>query len=320
LRRVEFGKSRVVVTGATGFLGTHVVEQLQAANATVIAVADRSRLSRWPYSAAKSTETIWFDRPAELVAAVRSARPDSVLHLHAMVTTDRSAAAVRSTTEINLLPSLDLMMACAEMKIRRLILMGSGEEFGPDSGPFDDDTVADPASPYGASKAAITSYARMFSRAFDLPVVVLRPSVVYGPLQAPRMLIPQVMHALAEGRAVAVTEGRQTRDFIHVEDVAHGILCALEAEGVNGKSFNLASGEIVTVKDCLARIERISGRGDLIRYGALPYKAGEIFAYEPIAERSFSALDWRPSISLDEGLARTWESVQRASQKALQKN
>ena len=237
------------MTGATGFVGTHVVEQLQAANATVIAVADRSRLSRWPYSAAKSTEMIWFDRPAEMVAAVCDiARPDYVLHLHAMVTTDRSAAAVRSTTEINLLPSLDLMMACAEMKIRRLILMGSGEEFGPGSGPFDDDTVADPASPYGASKAGITSYARMFSRAFDLPVVVLRPSVVYGPLQAPRMLIPQVMHALVEGREVAVTEGRQTRDFIHVEDVAHGILCALEAEGVNGKSFNLASGEIVTAR------------------------------------------------------------------------
>jgi UDP-glucose 4-epimerase len=308
------------VTGATGFLGTHVVEQLQASNATVVAVADKSRLPRRPYSAAKSIETIWFDRPAEMVAAVRSARPDFVVHLYAAVTTDRSAAAVRSTTEINLLPSLDLMMACAEMKIGRLILMGSGEEFGPNSGQFDDDTIADPASPYGASKAATTSYARMFSRAFDLPVVVLRPSVVYGPLQSPRMLIPQVMHALAEGREVAVTEGRQTRDFIHVEDVAHGILCALEADGkINGRSFNLASGEIVTVKDCLARIERISGRRDLIRYGALSYKQGEIFAYEPIAERSFSALNWRPSISLDEGLASTWESVQSASQKSFLK-
>lgn len=307
------------MTGATGFLGTHVVEQLQASNATVVAVADRSRPSRRPYSVAKSTETIWFDRPAEMVAAVRSARPDSVVHLHAAVTTDRSAAAVRTTTEINLLPSLDLMMACAEMKIRRLILMGSGEEFGPNSGPFDDDTIADPASPYGASKAATTSYARMFSRAFDLPVVVLRPSVIYGPLQAPRMLIPQVMNALVEGREIAVTEGRQTRDFIHVEDVAHGVLCALEADGVNGRSFNLASGEIVTVKNCLARIERISGRNGLIRYGALPYRTGEIFAYEPITERSFSALDWRPSISLDEGLARTWESVQSVSQKALLK-
>ena len=205
------------------------------------------------------------------------------------------------------------MIASGEMGVRRLILMGSGEEFGPVTGPFDEYTIADPPSPYGASKAAVTGYAKMFPNAFKLPVVVLRPSVVYGPCQAPRMLIPQVMHALHEGREIAVTEGRQTRDFIYVGDVALGILSALTANGIDGRSYNLASGEVVTVKDCLSRIEVISGRTGLIRFGAIPYKAGEIFSYEPVAERSYDALNWRPQVSLNEGLAKTWATLMKST-------
>jgi UDP-glucose 4-epimerase len=309
LSGADLSGKRVAVTGATGFLGGHVLDELLTAGATVIGVADHSRVARRPEHPARSIETLWFDQPDQLAESVRSANPDYVVHLHAAVTTNRSAAAVRSTLETNLLPSLDLMTACAEMQVKRLILLGSGEEFGPVTGPFDENTAPDPSSPYGASKAAVTAYARMFHRAFQLPVVVLRPSVVYGPFQAPRMLIPQVLQSLFEGKEVAVTEGRQTRDFIHVQDVAKGIVRALVSEGVDGRSFNLASGEVVTVRDCLERIERITGRYGHIRYGALPYKTGEIFSYEPIAERTFSVLNWRPAISLEEGLAKTWESV-----------
>jgi len=297
---------RVAVTGATGFLGGHVLKQLQAAGAAVVAVVDRNRGSR---HGSLPVETLSFDRPDQMVATVRAARPDYVIHLHAVVTTERSAAAVQRTIESNLLPSLDLMVACDEMKVKRLVLMGSGEEFGPVTGPFDEYTIADPPSPYGASKAAVSGYAKMFHRAFNLPVVVLRPSVVYGPFQAPRMLVPQVMHALREGREIAVTEGRQTRDFIYVEDVARGILSALTAPKIDGRSYNLASGEVVTVKECLARIEAISGRTGLIRYGAIPYKTGEIFSYEPVAERTYAALDWRPRFSLDQGLQNTWAAL-----------
>jgi nucleoside-diphosphate-sugar epimerase len=232
-----------------------------------------------------------------------------VIHLNAVVTTERTSRAIKNTVESNLLPSLDLMAACGEMNIQRLILMGTGEEFGPVTGPFDDHTIADPPSPYGASKAAVTGYAKMFYNAFGLPIVVLRPSVVYGPGQGPRMLIPQVMYALAAAREIAVTEGRQTRDFIYVEDVARGILHALTAEGIDGHSYNLASGEAVTVKHCLNRIETITGRAGLIRYGMMPYKSGEIFSYEPVAEKTRAALNWRSLVSLDEGLARTWAAL-----------
>jgi UDP-glucose 4-epimerase len=312
----DLRSQRVAVTGATGFLGGHVVRQLKEANAKVIAVNDRHRtVSRHPGNC--DVETVWFDEPTELVPAVQSTLPDYVIHLHAAITTARDQVALEQTVQTNLLPSIALLMACMEMKLKRLILMGSGEEFGLVTGRFDDHSNANPPSPYGASKAAVTCYAKMFSNAFQLPVVVLRPSVIYGPYQAPRMLIPQVMHSLLAGKEIAVTAGMQTRDFIHVDDVARGIVSALTVSGIDGRSWNLGSGEVVTVKDCLSRIEAITGCSGLIRYGAIPYKTGEIFAYEPLVEETYAAFGWKPSISLDDGLASTWRVLKDAQLETL---
>lgn len=310
---LALSSARVIVTGATGFLGGHVVPLLLQEGAEVIAVIDRGRSTLRHGALPGSVRVEHFDTSEELVQIVRFAAPDFVIHLHAFITTERTPAALQSTLKSNLLASIDLMSACVEAGVKRLIVMGSGEEFGPVTGPFDDSTIPDPPSPYGASKAAVTCYARMFHRAFNLPVTVIRPSVVYGPRQSPRMLIPQVMHALAKGVPIDVTEGRQTRDFIYAEDVGRGLVAALRADRVAGRSFNLGSGEITTVKECLARIEQISGRTGLIRYGALPYKKGEIFSYEPILEETLTTLRWHSLIPLEEGLTKTWESIQATS-------
>ncbi len=301
---------RVAVTGATGFIGTHLVDHLRAAGAHVTAIVARARASsRDGHTDADAT--IFFDTPADLPVAVCAAAPEFVVHLHAAVSSARSATAIPEMVEHNLLPSIALMSAALDMNLQRLILIGSGEEFGPRTGLFNDETAPNPVSPYGASKAAVTAFARMYANAFALPVTVLRPSVVYGPGQAPRMLIPQVMQALREGREVPTTAGEQTRDFIHVDDLARGILAALTAPAsgkIDGRAWNLGTGEIVTVRDTLARIERLTGTSGLIRYGALPYRTGELFRYEPEVASTFEALLWCPTLTLDEGLRQTWAS------------
>ncbi|WP_419804824.1 NAD-dependent epimerase/dehydratase family protein [Terriglobus sp.] len=306
----ELSGARVVVTGATGFIGRHVMDALDRVGAHGVAVVDRVHADRVHADRGRTLlsgpELSVFDDPMQIAKLVAALRPDYVIHLYAEITTERTVRAIESTLRRNLLPSIALMEACIETKVRRMILMGSGEEFGPVTGPFDDSTIPDPPSPYGASKAATTSYAKMFYRAFELPVTVLRPTVAYGPFQSPRMLIPQIMDALRANRPIDVTEGRQTRDFIHVSDVAEGLLTALVRAETNGRSYNLGSGEVVTVKQCLSLIEEISGRKGLIRFGALPYKKGEIFSYEPLLSQTESALGWKAETSLRAGLASTW--------------
>jgi UDP-glucose 4-epimerase len=302
---------RIAVTGAAGFIGMHLLHALDQAGARIVAIvvagrnADRIRSLPFP------VELILVDEVAHIGNAIRQANARYVIHLNGYITTERSLSSMQQTIEWNLLSTVSMLTACSEMEVERVILMGSCEEYGQDVAPFDTRLAPDPSSPYGASKSAATAYARMFTNSFKLPAVVLRPSVVYGPGQSPRMLISQVMKALAENRVIDVTEGRQTRDFLYVGDLVDAILLALTAPSIDGEVWNVGSGEVVTVRDCLERIEKITGRAGLIDYGGRPYIDREIFRYEINIEPTCVALQWRPVIMLDEGLRRTWQSIRK---------
>jgi len=297
----------VAVTGATGFIGMHLLRGLHAAGAEIVAIAAADkhieRLDSLPFP----LQRVVLDDTSNVGDAIREAKAEYVIHLSAFVSTARSLDALDATLRENLLPTISLLTAAAEVHADRVILMGSCEEYSQKTSPFDTALATDPSSPYGASKAAVTAYARMFSNSFGLSTVVLRPSVVYGPGQSERMLISQVMKAISENRSVEVTAGEQTRDFIYVEDVVNAIIRSLIAPGAENGVWNVGSGEVVTVRSCLESIERITGRTGLIEYGRRPYSESEIFKYELKAEETCAALDWKPSITLDEGLRKTWE-------------
>jgi nucleoside-diphosphate-sugar epimerase len=285
----------------------HLLRGLNAAGAEIIAIAEAGRrverLDGLPFP----VERILLEDVSHIGDAIRQAKAHYVIHLSAFVSTARSFDALEETLRRNLLPTVALLTAAAETQASRVILLGSCEEYSQKTTPFDTALAPDPSSPYGASKAAATAYARMFSTAFRLPTVVLRPSVVYGPGQSDRMLISQVMKALSENRTVDVSGGAQTRDFIYVDDVVNAIVRSLIVPGIEGDVWNIGSGEVVAVRDCLERIERITGRSGLILYGKRPYSESEIFHYEPKVQGTYAAFDWKPSVMLEEGLRKTWE-------------
>ena len=300
---------RVAVTGAGGFIGLHLLRGLHEAGAEIVAVLVAGKVSQGIEQLPFPVERITVHDVDGLGRVVRQAAADYVVHLSAYISTERSWNTLEATIRWNLLSTISVLMACAETKVKRVLLMGSTEEYGQNPSPFTTSMAMDPPSPYAASKAAATCYARMFHSSFNLETVVLRPSVVYGPGQSLRMLIPMVMQALAEDRCIDVTEGMQTRDFVYVDDVVDAIIVALTKEDVRADIWNIGSGEVVTVRDCLERIEKITGKPNLIQYGKRPYKELEIFHYHPEVNEAYEALTWRPSVMLDEGLTRTWESV-----------
>ena len=301
-------RHRVAVTGSTGFIGMHLLRGLHAVGAEIVAIAAADkhieRLNGLPFP----VEHIIVDDICNLGDAIRRAKAEYVIHLSAFVSTERSLHALDETVRHNLLPTISLLAAAAEVQVARVVLLGSCEEYSQKTTPFDTALAADPSSPYGASKAAATAYARMFTNSFGLSTVVLRPSVVYGPGQSDRMLISQVMKAISKNRSVEVTRGEQTRDFIYVEDVVKAIIRSLTVPSAEGDVWNVGSGEVVTVRDCLERIERIAGRTGLIEYGKRSYSENEIFQYELKVRGTYAAFDWKPSVTLDEGLHKTWES------------
>jgi nucleoside-diphosphate-sugar epimerase len=304
---------RVAVTGPTGFIGMHLLRRLHAAGAEIVAIVVASRAPERLETLPFPVELIVIDDVQQMGHAIAQANARFVIHLNGHITTERSLSSLQKTMEWNVLSTLSLLTAAAESKVERVILMGSCEEYGHEVAPFDTRLAPDPSSPYGASKAAATAYAKMFTNSFKLPTVVLRPSVVYGPGQSPRMLISQVMKALSEGRVIDVTEGRQTRDFLYVGDLVDAMLLALTAPEIAGQAWNLGSGEVVIVRDCLERIERITGTSGLIDYGGRPYIDREIFRYEINIAPTCDAFQWRPSVMLDEGLERTWDAIKPKS-------
>ncbi len=301
-------RHRVAVTGSTGFIGMHLLRGLHAVGAEIVAIAAADkhleRLDGLPFP----VEQAIVDDMCNIGDAIRRAKAEYVIHLSAFVSTERSLHALDETLRQNLLPTVSLLAAAAEVQVARVVLLGSCEEYSQKTTPFDTAMATDPSSPYGASKAAATAYARMFTNSFRLSTVVLRPSVVYGPGQSDRMLISQVMKAMSKNRRVEVTRGEQTRDFIYVEDVVKAIIRSLTVPSAEGDVWNVGSGEVVTVRDCLERIERITGCTGLIEYGKRSYSENEIFQYELKVQETYAAFDWKPSVTLDEGLHKTWES------------
>lgn len=310
---MNLANQRVAVTGAAGFIGSHLLHALHGAGAEIVALlptgAVTPLLDALPFPVERMFYADEDGIGSGLGEAVRRAAPRAVVHLAAVISTERSLQVLLKTVQANVLATIGLLTACTELGVERVILMGSCEEYGQKRTPFDPEAAPDPNSPYGASKAAATAYARMFYGNFHLPTVVLRPSVVYGPSQAPRMLIPMVMQALAANQPIDVTEGRQTRDFIYVSDVIEAILIALRSPGLAGEAWNVGSGEIVTVRECIEMMERVTGRTGLVRYGGRPYVEREIFHYEPVIEKTTAAFGWQPSVMLEEGLRRTWKAL-----------
>lgn len=296
--------SRIAVTGGNGFIGSHLVRALASlGNSCDVFIPEPDDASRLVHISSLRVKRL--PAPEALGPAVAEIQPDYVFHLGAVVSRQRSLAAFRETLRWNLLSTLYLMESLVGSGVRRIVTIGSAEEYGGSGAPFREDTMPDPASPYAASKTAAFCYARMFYNSFGLPVVALRPTVVYGPGQAPQLLIPEVITALLRGRPVDTTEGKQTRDFLYVGDLVDAFLRAATAPGIEGQVFNIGSGESVSVRSCIERIEAMIGTCGLVRYGARPYGKNEINFYSVDIRQAKEQLNWKPRTTLNEGLALT---------------
>jgi nucleoside-diphosphate-sugar epimerase len=287
---------RLLVTGASGFIGARLSRAAAAAGAIVHAVSRSVQCDsegiRWERG----------DLTGEAFARdlVRRVRPDYVLHLASEVTGSRDVAYVLPMLRANLLAAVNLMVACAEAGRPRVVLAGSMEE--PDMG--DPDAVAQ--SPYAVAKWSQLAYARHFQALHDLPVVHLRVFMVYGPGQLDlRKLVPYVTVSLLRGAAPKLTSGAREVDWIYVDDVVDAFLRAAVTPGAEGRSLDVGTGALVSARSLVLRLHELVGDA-APDFGAVPDRRMErIRAADPTP--AAEAMGWHPRTRLDEGLAGTVE-------------
>lgn len=296
--QAEFGDAfagkKVLVTGATGFIGWHLCEALVALGAEVHGLSRSARAE----SLVPGCEAWAVDLTdiAAIRAAVSKIQPQFVYHLAGIVTGRQDLSLVLPMLQNNLVGTVYLLLTTAEIGCKRIVVVGSSEE----------PTDGVPTSPYAAAKVAASMYARMFYKIYQLPVVVARPFLTYGPRQEPTKLVPYTILALLHGENPRLSSGTRVCDFIYVLDVVRGLLKASIQPGLEGQTLDLGTGIRTSVREMVELLVELCGGTGQPVFGALPDRLDERPRIADI-DSTRRLLAWEPIWSLRDGLVETIE-------------
>ncbi len=296
----------VLVTGAAGFVGRHLVAQLKATGAG-ICVADLPDAAGFPPEfAGLRQELVDLADPVKVQALVASVKPDFIFHLAAMTDIARDWHKLRAALTVNVGVSVNLCeAACLQDPMPKMIILGTHEEYGDQIAPFEEKMQVRPVSPYSWSKVAVTNLAGMVNRTFGLPTIVLRPFLVYGPGQPPSSLIPSLITSLLEGKEFEMTAGEQTRDFVYIGDLVDAILLAGLKDKAVGEVINVCTGQDIQVRQVVKDIAVALGAEPLLKLGAVPYSKTEAMRIVGDPSKARKLLGFTPAMRLSDGIRTT---------------
>jgi NAD dependent epimerase/dehydratase len=311
----NFWKDRtILVTGAGGFIGSQLVEALLANGARVHAfVRYNSRgdpgLLRLLPSGLQENLTVIAGNLSDHNAIIKAAQGcEFVFHLGALISIPYSYFHPAEVAETNFMGTLNVLMACRELGVKRLIHTSTSEVYGTARrAPIDEEHPLQGQSPYSASKIGADKLVESFYCAYNLPVVTVRPFNTYGPRQSARAVIPTIITQALTESTVHLGNLNTTRDFTYVSDTVHGFMCAGETDGVEGGVFNLGTGQEIRIGDVA---QRIAGLMDhpvtlVVDQERLRPEKSEVLRLISDNRLAREKLGWVPQVSLDRGLEQT---------------
>ncbi len=292
----------VLVTGAGGFLGSHLTRELVARGASVHALVRPDR--DYPRLAGLSPLRADVSDLESVLKAVRAARPRIVFHLAASTDRQRSLRALDGLVRANIEATLNVLRASASCGVENLVYTGTVDEYGRGHTPFSEAQQADPLTPYAASKATGTLWCQTMSRSVGLNCISARLFMVYGPGQTGDFFIPQLLASVASGQPLKMTKGGQTRDFTWVGDNIEALLRLGLRPDLGGEIFNVCSGQETSLKGVVETLSEVLGRPVPVEMGAIPYRDSELFRSWGSPAKLLGEVGYRPSTTLREGLER----------------
>lgn len=311
---------RVLVTGAGGFIGSHLTEALCDAGAQVRAMVRYNSRNDWgfledlPEKHKESVEIVSSDiaDPFAVDSAVEGC--DTVFHLAALIGIPYSYVAPESYVRTNITGTLNVLQAAKRYGIRRMVQTSTSETYGTAQyTPIDEKHPLVGQSPYSASKIGADQMALSFFRSFEFPVVVLRPFNTFGPRQSARAVIPTIISQLAANGTLTLGSLSPIRDFTYVGDTARGFMAAGEApKEVEGEVINVGTGRAVTIGETASMICELMNLESGIEHQSNRVRPGKSEVMELIcdARKAERLMNWSAEISFEEGLKATIEYIQ----------
>ncbi|MEG2218454.1 MAG: NAD-dependent 4,6-dehydratase LegB [Muribaculaceae bacterium] len=314
----------ILVTGADGFIGSHLTELLLSEGYNVRALSVYNSFNYWGW-----LEGINHERLEIVCGDVRDLNfcrsivkgCDTILHLAALIAIPYSYVAPDSYVDTNIKGTLNICQAAHDAGVERLVVTSTSEVYGTAKYvPIDEFHPKQPQSPYSATKIGADAIAKSFFNAFALPVVIARPFNTYGPRQSARAIIPTIITQIANGaHEIKVGDLTPTRDFNYVKDTCRGFLALAKAQGIEGEEINIATNTEITMSDTLKLIASLMNSNvqwiqdeERIR----PANS-EVFRLCGDNTKIKSLTDWEPIYSIEKGLQETinWFSDKRNLEK-----
>lgn len=297
---------RVLVTGASGFIGSHLIRGLVRAGCSVVGLV-------------RPTSSLWrLEDVIEKITLIRTELGSSehnqckenltegidiIYHLAATSWNPPLQNSI-PLVQSNVLGTLELLNLALAFKVKCFVYCGSCFEYA--SGKMlSEDLLPHPISEYAASKSAAWLLANAFYHRYHLPVVTLRPFTIYGPFESASRLVPHAVCRALENKDIALTEGKQTRDFVYIEDMVEALLVAGVSPEAIGKTINIATGVSTSVRDITSMIVNMIGSKTTLQYGVKSYRDAEIMELSGDFSQAKEVLGWRPKFTLEEGLKRS---------------
>lgn len=308
----------VLVTGAGGFIGSHLVETLAVRGARVRAFVryngrgDAGLLRDLSPEARAHVEVIFGDLRDSHAIQEAARGVDTIFHLGALIAIPYSYVHPRETIETNVIGTLNVLEAARNHGVRRVVHTSTSEVYGTARVvPISEEHPLQGQSPYSASKIGADKIVESFYLAFGVPAVTVRPFNTYGPRQSARAVIPTIITQALTRSTVRLGDLRPTRDLNFVSDTVAGFLAAAESDAALGRTINLANNDEISVGQLAAKIIALVGRNVQLETDEARLRPANSEVFRLYGDNRLAAelLGWRPQVGLDEGLRRTIDWV-----------
>lgn len=298
---------RVLVTGATGFIGSHLVKRLLESGADVI-ILIRHNSDLWRIKDVVNDVHVIRSDVAQLdhTKLLRQVSSlDLIYHLAADGVMRKSAEDPISTMATNVMGTVNMLELGRKLDVRRFVHSGSCSEYGSGTLLKEDAELPTPTTAYAGSKAAAHLLVRAFACCYDVPVVSLRPFNVYGPFEAPSRLMPHTIIRALNGLDIELTGGQQKRDFVFISDLVEAFLLASLGDSEAGTVFNVCTGIETSVRAAVSKIISLTNSTSSPKFGELKYHGIENADISGDPSKIGSVFGWKASHSFEEGLLKT---------------
>jgi NAD dependent epimerase/dehydratase len=326
----NWNNTRVLVTGADGFIGSHLVEELLDRGANVRAYVYYNSFNSWgwidTFPEEKKNRLEIFAGDVRDPNGVRTAMKDIdvVFHLAALIAIPFSYHSPDTYIDTNVKGTLNIVQAAKDLGVKRVLVTSTSEVYGTATYvPIDEKHPRQPQSPYSASKIGADCIAESFYRSFGTPITIVRPFNTYGPRQSARAVIPTIITQLMSGMdEIRLGDLTPTRDLLFVKDTARAFVAIAECDALIGEDCNIATGEEISVGDLAQKlISKIRPQSLIVSDDQrLRPEKSEVFRLLGSCEKLTTRTGWKKSLTLDQGLDETiaWfkDPVNRAGYKS----